>query len=222
MAHTTDKLAQRKAKYKEIITLLSKGHNFSSAGRIVGFSTQHISKLSKTPYFRRKLAEAEIIATGNIKHSLIQRATGMKLQETYETLDKHGNKHELTSIKEIPPDMKAAEMWLQAKDPSGNWGNNSNQVNIQLNQQLQGVSTQDLLLTLSNAKTQGVKEIEGGGGREVEGVVEEKESLSTQPFSRGYNSDWDEIHQKLAPSQDTGMSDEEYLKEMIENSSDEG
>ena len=70
--------------------------------------------------------------------------------------------------------MKAQLAYLQAKDKDGGWNNGNSTVNVQLNQAMQGVSTDDLLLTLRTAPKELSTGGEGGGVLEVSGVREEK------------------------------------------------
>ena len=90
------------------------------------------------------------------------------------TVDKSGEIVDLIEKVEIPGDVKAQLAYLQAKDKDGGWDNKSNTVNVHLNQAMQGISTNDLLLTLRSAPEQLSTGGEGGGVLEVSGVREEK------------------------------------------------
>lgn len=214
------KLRERKEKYKKVLELLCNGHTYTSASKEVGFSVKHVSKLAKKPFFKRKIQEAEAAIIGNIRSALVKRAMGYEVVETKEYYDpKTGQVIETSDHKHIPSDTKASLAYLQAKDKEGGWIQ-GNQVNIQLNQQLSGVSSEDLLLTLRSAQGHGG---EGGGVLSVSDAKQElPTSLHSQPFtnsphnhpndlpdnsnnlpalepsaplSRGYNAEYDCYHE---------------------------
>lgn len=180
---------ERKVKYRKIIELLAKGENFTSAARIVGYSTKHVSKLAKKPYFKRKIEEAEEILKGTVRSSLVKRAVGYDkvVKKVYQT--KNGPQ-EVEEIEHYPGDVKAQLAYLQAKDKEGGWVN-GNQVNIQVNQQLQGVSTDDLLLTLQSSQSL----LTGGEGGSETVTLPAKERPNN--LSHSYNPDYDQFHEKV-------------------------
>ena len=215
-----DKLKARKDKYKKVLELLCNGHTYTSASKEVGFSVKHVSKLAKKPFFKRKIQEAEATIIGNVRSALVKRAIGYEVVETKEYYDpKTGKVTETSDLKHIPSDTKASLAWLSAKDKEGGWVQ-GNQVNIQLNQQLSGVSSEDLLLTLRSA--QAISGKVGGEGGVLSASVCETNNLppnqpasplnlpnshntylnapsdpvDTAPLSRGYNADYDSYHER--------------------------
>lgn len=210
--HSLDKLKERKEKYKLLITLINKGHSYSSAARKVGFSPKHVSLLVKKPYFKRKLAESEEILKGRVKASLVKRALGYDKTETKVVFTKNGPE-EVEELKHYPGDVKAQLAYLSAKDKEGGWTQST--TNIQINQQLQGVTTQDLLLTLQSSK---------GGGEGVLTATSLPPSQPTLPdltssHPKVYNPDnGRELIDELRQAQEggEGMSDEEYLSELVQ------
>ena len=123
------------------------------------------------------MVEANIL--GKVKSALVKRAVGQTIIKEYQSLNKSGEIVDLIEKVEIPGDVKAQLAYLQAKDKDGGWDNKSNTVNVQLNQAMQGVSTDDLLLTLRTAPKELSTGGEGGGVLEVSGVREEKFTFLT-------------------------------------------
>lgn len=169
--HSLDKLRERKEKYRLLIALINKGHSYSSAARKVGYSPKHVCALVKKPYFKRKLLDSEEIIKGNVKASLVKRALGYDKRETKVIITKNGPE-EIEEIKHYPGDVKAQLAYLSAKDKEGGWSQGST-MNLQINQQLQGVSSEDLLLTLRHA----------GGEGGVVMIDEEKKQITTPTTS---------------------------------------
>lgn len=212
MKHNME-LLDKKSKYKQVVKLLSEGHNYSSASRIVGFSVKHISHLARSKYFAQKIQLAQEELKGKVQSALITNALGTKI--TKEVIDSNGEV--TTTIQEVVPDTKAQLAFLQAKDKEGGWVN-GNQVNVQVNQALSGISNDDLLLTLRSAQAHDTSRHGGEGGVLSDGVCETNttpnqptissttsnhlsnhlsnplltiEALESKPFERGYDSDYD-------------------------------
>ena len=188
-------LNDRKEKYKRLIELLSKGENYTSAGKTVGYSFKHVSRLAKKPYFAKRIAAAQEELKGKIQGALVTRALGTKIKKFYQQVDKFGDVHDLEEEIEVLPDVKAQEIWLKAKDKEGGWVNDT-QGNSYINQTLINVSTDDLLLTLKT----------GGGGSPAlaNGVAREQKEPSKLPIInsnasntdlRGYDPNYDVYHE---------------------------
>ncbi|MBP7315151.1 MAG: hypothetical protein KA968_08025, partial [Chitinophagaceae bacterium] len=147
-------LSERKEKYREVLRLLTEGHTMTSAGKLLGYSQAQISRIAKSLGVRKKAEMIEQIVIGKVKSSLVKRAVGYKTTKEYQQIDRNGNVVDLVEEVEIPGDVKAQLAYLQAKDKEGGWINNNNGTSITINQALQGVSTNDLLLTLRSAPEQ--------------------------------------------------------------------
>lgn len=201
MPRTT--LKERKESYKEVLRLLAEGHTMTSAGKILGYSQAQISRIAKSMGFKRRAQVIDQILIGKVKSSLIKRAVGQTITKEYQSLSKSGEVVDLIETVEIPGDVKAQLAFLQAKDKDGGWTNGNSAVNVQLNQVMQGVSTDDLLLTLRTAPKELSTGGEGGGILEVSGVREEKLPISPNPLSPTYNADYDNFHdakpRKISP-----------------------
>jgi hypothetical protein len=152
-------LKERKARYKEVIKLLEQGHTMTSAGKLVGLTQPAISRIAKSYGFKRRVNAIEQVLLGKVKSSLVKRAVGYKTTKEYQQLDRNGNVVDLIEEIEIPGDVKAQLAYLQAKDKEGGWVNTNNGTSITINQALQGVSTNDLLLTLRT----GAEQLKAGG-----------------------------------------------------------
>lgn len=205
-------------KYKQICDLLLQGHNSLSASKIVKVSQATAWRISQSKSFKKRLEHAQEHITGKIKASLIKRAVGYDKEETKVYFGKQGPE-EYTEVKHYPGDVKAQLEWLKAKDKEGGWVQDKG-VAIQINQQLQGIETKDLLLTLG-----------GGGIPAIESNNQQNQlpqpttstctfdtqtiDIPAKPFARGYNPDYDAFHEKDETGE--GMSDEEYLKEMVQD-----
>lgn len=187
-------LKERKERYREVIRLLTEGHTTFSAAKILGYSQPQISRIAKSLGFRKKAQMVEQVILGKVKSSLVKRAVGYKTTKEYQQLDRNGNVVDLIEEVEIPGDVKAQLAYLQAKDKDGGWDNKSNTISVQLNQVMQGISTNDLLLTLRSAPEQLSTGGEGGGVLEVSGVREEKLPITPNPISPTYDANYDNFH----------------------------
>lgn len=187
-------LKERKARYREVIKLLEQGHTMTSAGKIVGLTQPAISRIAKSFGFNKRVKMVEANILGKVKSALVRRAVGQTITKEYQSLSKSGEVVDLIETIELPGDVKAQLAYLQAKDKDGGWNNGNSTVNVQLNQVMQGISTNDLLLTLRSAPEQLSAGGEGGGVLEVSGVREEKLPISPNPLSPTYNADYDNFH----------------------------
>ncbi|HNC59440.1 MAG TPA: hypothetical protein PLP33_28695 [Leptospiraceae bacterium] len=187
-------LKERKARYREVIKLLEQGHTMTSAGKLVGLTQPAISRIAKSYGFHRRVKMVEANILGKVKSALVKRAVGQTIIKEYQSLNKSGEIVDLIEKVEIPGDVKAQLAYLQAKDKDGGWDNKSNTVNVQFNQVMQGISTNDLLLTLRSAPEQLSTGGEGGGVLEVSGVREEKLPITPNPISPTYDANYDNFH----------------------------
>lgn len=151
------KLDERKRKYRKLLELLTQGHNPHSASKLCDYSTSYVYSLIEKPYFKRKLDQSRRIINGKVTKALVKRATGYKVTEAYQQLDKFGDVHDLTSTKSIPADVAAIKLWLTNQDKE-NWQDSDKP---EYNPLLINVSTDQLLLTLAT----------GGRGQVVESDV---------------------------------------------------
>lgn len=216
-------LKERKERYREVIRLLTEGHTTTSAAKILGYSQPQISRIAKSLGFRKKAEMIEQIVIGKVKSSLVKRATGYKTTKEYQQLDRNGNVVDLVEEIEVPGDVKAQLAYLQAKDKEGGWINNNNGTSITINQALQGVSTNDLLLTLRSAPEQ--LKVGGEGVPMVSGEVVDVAVGPTTAFSPTYSPEYDNYHeakQKVYSPQDNfydpnGGKLDEPVEGMLDN-----
>jgi hypothetical protein len=196
-------LKERKERYREVIRLLTEGHTTTSAAKILGYSQPQISRIAKSLGFRKRAQMVEQVLLGKVKSSLVKRAVGYKTTKEYQQLDRNGNVVDLVEEIEVPGDVKAQLAYLQAKDKEGGWVNNNNGTSIIINQALQGVSTNDLLLTLRT----GAEQLKAGGEGVpmVSGEVVDVDVGPTTAFSPTYSPEYDNYHeakQKVYSPQD--------------------
>lgn len=216
-------LSERKEKYREVLRLLTEGHTMTSAGKLLGYSQAQISRIAKSLGVRKKAEMIEQIVIGKVKSSLVKRATGYKTTKEYQQLDRNGNVVDLVEEIEVPGDVKAQLAYLQAKDKEGGWINNNNGTSITINQALQGVSTNDLLLTLRSAPEQ--LKVGGEGVPMVSGEVVDVAVGPTTAFSPTYSPEYDNYHeakQKVYSPQDNfydpnGGKLDEPVEGMLDN-----
>lgn len=209
-----------KEELDEIIRLFAEGYNQSAIARRMNLAQATISRLNKSKWFKIRTLEAIQSTNGNITNSLYKKATGQAVsKKVKEVIDRDGNIVELTEVTQHEPDTNAIKLWLTNRDPE-NWKDN-NQVSVQVNQALQGVNTQDLLLTLRSSQSIG-----GEGGVLSAGVCETNnlptnptsnlstnsllnlpnspntslnaplDPVDTAPLSRGYNAEYDSYHER--------------------------
>lgn len=216
-------LSERKEKYREVLRLLTEGHTMTSAGKLLGYSQAQISRIAKSLGVRKKAEMIEQIVIGKVKSSLVKRATGYKTTKEYQQLDRNGNVVDLVEEIEVPGDVKAQLAYLQAKDKEGGWINNNNGTSITINQALQGVSTNDLLLTLRSAPEQ--LKVGGEVVPMVSGEVVDVAVGPTTAFSPTYSPEYDNYHeakQKVYSPQDNfydpnGGKLDEPVEGMLDN-----
>lgn len=216
-------LKERKERYREVIRLLTEGHTTTSAAKILGYSQPQISRIAKSLGFRKRAQMVEQVILGKVKSSLVKRATGYKTTKEYQQLDRNGNVVDLVEEIEVPGDVKAQLAYLQAKDKEGGWINNNNGTSITINQALQGVSTNDLLLTLRSAPEQ--LKVGGEGVPMVSGEVVDVAVGPTTAFSPTYSPEYDNYHeakQKVYSPQDNfydpnGGKLDEPVEGMLDN-----
>lgn len=147
-------LTEKKQRRKRLIELLQQGHNLHSACILAGHPLTKIDRLKRFPLIKKAIERSKASINGEVTAALVKRAKGYEAQEKSQTVDKYGNIIDLQQVKHIPPDTKAASLWLENQDKE-NWkGTTTNNL-------LVNVSTEQLLLTLGGG---GVGSLSSGRG----------------------------------------------------------
>lgn len=124
---TTEKIG-RPSKWSEsmedkILYWASRGYKESLICQECGINMQTLANWKKKyPVFFESLKDAKQIMNNRVESSLLQRARGYKLRKTVLAQHQGIFTDEQEVIENLPPDVRAAETWLNNRNPN-RWRN---------------------------------------------------------------------------------------------------
>lgn len=129
---------------QKVCELFAEGKTFREVQAITGIHHSSIDNARiKDPEFNLSFTQARRMADQQVEKALWQRAKGMKIRESTETIDSQGRTETKNVIKEIPPDTEAGKFWLSRRRPA-EWADN------QIHQQNQTLN----IITLSGKRVE--------------------------------------------------------------------